>query len=175
MVLRDVELRDVGAYLRMRCDPVMMAELGGPLPAEGIEDKVRRDVRSVETGEYWIKMIVPDPARPETVAGSVSVWSHDQDGVPISEIGWMVLPEFQGRGLAKTAAWMLLKRARDEGRWGAVHAYPATTNGPSNGICRSLGFSLVGEQDVTFADRVLRSNHWVIDPGADLPAHSPGS
>ncbi len=37
--LRDIELGDVDAYVRMRCDPVMMAELGGPLPREGIEDK----------------------------------------------------------------------------------------------------------------------------------------
>ena len=42
--LRDVELGDVSAYVRMRCDPVMMAELGGPLPREGIEEKVARDV-----------------------------------------------------------------------------------------------------------------------------------
>jgi hypothetical protein len=35
--LRDVELGDISAYVRMRCDPVVMAELGGPLPREGIE------------------------------------------------------------------------------------------------------------------------------------------
>jgi hypothetical protein len=63
---------------------------------------------------------------------------------------------------------MLLELARDDGRWRLVHAFPATTNAPSNGICRSLGFRFVGEQDVTFAGRVLRSNHWVIDPAADL-------
>ena len=51
----------------------------------------------------------------------------------------MVLPEFQGRGLGKQAVRMLLELARDDGRWGLVHAFPATTNGPSNGICRSLG------------------------------------
>jgi RimJ/RimL family protein N-acetyltransferase len=80
----------------------------------------------------------------------------------------MVLPEFQGRGLGKQAVRMLLELARDDGRWGLVHAFPATTNGPSNGICRSLGFRLAGERDVTFADRVLRSNHWVINPATDL-------
>ena len=34
MRLRDVELGDVAAYVRMRCDPVMMAELGGPTHAD---------------------------------------------------------------------------------------------------------------------------------------------
>ena len=166
--LRDVEVGDVDAYVRMRCDPVMMAELGGPLPREGIEDKVARDVRTAAAGSDWIKMIVPDEAAPEVVAGNVVLWSHDEDGEPVSEIGWMVLPEFQGRGLGKRAVRMLLELARDDGRWGLVHAFPATSNAPSNGICRSLGFRFVGERDVTFAGRVLRSGHWVINPAADL-------
>jgi hypothetical protein len=45
--LRDVEPTDVGLYVRLRCDPVMVAELGGPLPKGGIEAKVARDVASV--------------------------------------------------------------------------------------------------------------------------------
>ena len=170
MRLRDVELGDVGAYVRMQCDPVMMAELGGPLPREGIEEKVARDVRSAAEGTDWIKMIVPDEAAPDVVAGNVVMWSHDEDdGTSISEIGWMVLPEFQGRGLGKRAVRMLLELAAEDGRWGLVHALPATTNAPSNGICRSLGFTLTGERDVTFAGRVLRSNCWVIDPAALAP------
>jgi len=80
----------------------------------------------------------------------------------------MVLPEFQGRGLAKAAVRTLLRRARDEDRWGIVHAFPGITNTASNGICRSLRFTFLEERDVIFADRVLRTNHWVIDPGADL-------
>ena len=32
MLLRQVEPGDVEAYVRMRCDPEMMAELGAPVP-----------------------------------------------------------------------------------------------------------------------------------------------
>lgn len=169
VLLRNVEIDDLDAYVRIRCDPAMMANLGGPLPREGIEAKVQRDAREAAADTAWLKMIVPDEFTPEVVAGSVALWSHelDTDG-PVSEIGWMVLPEFQGRGLAKRATRALLERARDDDRWGLVHAYPATTNIASNGICRSLGFRFVGEQDTTFADRVLRTNHWVINPSADL-------
>src|SRR5712691_4269825 len=129
--LRDVELGDVGVYVRMRCDPVMMAELGGPLPRDGVEEKVARDVQAAAAGTDWIKMIIPDEAAPEVVAGNVVLvvagnvvlWSHDDNGGdPVTEIGWMVLPEFQGRGLAKRAVRMLLELARDDGRWGPVHA-----------------------------------------------------
>jgi GNAT superfamily N-acetyltransferase len=120
-----------------------LRELGGPLPREGIDDKVARDGQEASAGDAW-KMIVPDEAAPEVVAG------------------------FQGHGLAKRAVRMLLELARDDGRWGLVHAFPATTNNPSNGICRSLGFRCAGEQDVTSPGRVLRSSHWVINPAIDL-------
>jgi RimJ/RimL family protein N-acetyltransferase len=169
MRLRDVELGDLDAYVRMRCDPVMMAELGGPLPPEGIEAKVLLDVETVAKDVGWIKMIVLDEedGAPDVVAGNVVLWSHEEEGedAPISETGWMVLPQFQGRGLAKRAERELLGLARADGRWGLVHAFPGATNGPSNGICRSLGFRLVETRDVTaFGDRILRANHWIIDP-----------
>ncbi|WUI03816.1 GNAT family N-acetyltransferase [Spirillospora sp. NBC_00431] len=166
--LRDVEPGDVDAYVRMRCDPVMMAELGGPLPREGIEEKVRRDVEDAAAGIALIKMIVPGGDRSGVVAGTVTLWHHDIDGTVFSEIGWMVMPEFQGRGVGKRAVRMLLERARDEDCWGLVHAFPATTNAPSNGICRSLGFTFLEEQDVVFAGRIVRANHWIIDPAAGL-------
>ncbi|WEP00477.1 GNAT family N-acetyltransferase [Streptomyces sp. FXJ1.172] len=168
MLLRDVEDGDVDAYVRMRCDPVMMAELGGPLPREGMEAKVQRDVQRVAADTDRTKMIVPDEAERDVVAGTVTLWAHDADGERICEIGWMVLPEYQGRGLGKQGVRTLLELARDDGRWGLVHAFPATTNAPSNGICRTLGFRFLGKQDVSFAGRVLHTNHWAIDPRTDL-------
>ncbi|MGW4733903.1 GNAT family N-acetyltransferase [Streptomyces shenzhenensis] len=168
MQLRNVTPADVDAYVRMRCDPLMMAELGGPLPRDRMPDKVRRDAIEAAADVSWIKMIVPDPDAPDVVAGSVTIWSHETDDGPLSEIGWMILPPVQGRGLGKRAARTLLERARDENRWGIVQAFPATSNGASNGICRSLGFRFIAEQNVTFADHVLRTNHWSIDPHTTL-------
>jgi hypothetical protein len=139
--LRDVQPGDVDAYARMRCDPVMMAELGGPVPRQDIEDKVRRDVAGAAAGTSWIKMIIPGDDAAE-VAGSIALWRHDAGGGVISEIGWMVLP--------------------------GLHAFPSVTNAASNGICRAAGFRLARQQDVTFAGHVLRANHWIIDPQADL-------
>ncbi|OKJ16112.1 GNAT family N-acetyltransferase [Kitasatospora sp. CB01950] len=164
MRLRDVGPGDVEAYLRMRCDPVMMAELGGPQPVEGIAEKVRLDAERTAADDWWVRMIVPDGAPPEAVAGTVTLWPHEEDGVPISEIGWMVLPEFQGLGLAKRAVREVLESADRDGRWGLVHAFPGTGNGASNGLCRALGFELLGERDTEFAGRVLRTNHWTVDP-----------
>jgi RimJ/RimL family protein N-acetyltransferase len=174
MRLRDVLLSDVDAYVAMRCDPVMTAELGGPRPRDGIEAKVARDVEEAAADISWIKMIVPAEAAPEVVAGSVVLWSHNQDSEPISEIGWMVLPEFQGRGIGKLAVRTLLELARDDGRWGLIHAFPTVTNAPSNRICRALGFRLLEERQMTYADQLMLINHWVIDSAAPDSA-APGS
>jgi RimJ/RimL family protein N-acetyltransferase len=80
----------------------------------------------------------------------------------------LVLPEFQGQGYATRAVRALLERARADGRWGHVHAFPGITNAASNALCRSVGFTFVGERNVTFAGRELRTNQWTIDPSTDL-------
>jgi RimJ/RimL family protein N-acetyltransferase len=163
--LRPVELGDLAAYIRMRTDPQMMAELGGPVPAEGLAEKLARDVAAAVADHSWTLMILPDPDDRAVVAGTVALWSHeDPEGGEVSEIGWMVLPEFQGRGLATTAVATVRQRAADDGRWGLVHAYPAVSNVPSNRLCRRTGFVLEGEHDKLFRGELFRTNHWVLDP-----------
>ena len=86
----------------------------------------------------------------------------------LSEIGWMVLPEFQGRGIGQRAVRAMLALVQDENRWGVVHAFPAVTNAPSNALCRAVGFRLAGEVETLFAGRTFQTNHWFIDPRTDL-------
>lgn len=161
MELRDIEIEDLAFYESMLCDPIMMAELGGPLP-RGQSEKVRSIVDSVLDGSVWYYKIMPDDA-PDTPAGTVCIWEHTWNGKSISEIGWMVLPAFQGRGLASEAVRSVLDKARSEARWDLVHAFPATSNGPSNAICRMMGFSKIEELDYEYAGRILRCNHWRVD------------
>ena len=83
---------------------------GWPVAPCGVEDKVARDATGTAADTGWIKMIIPDEAAPDVVAGNVVLWSHGEGGgEAMSEIGWMVLPEFQGRGLGKRAVRMLLE------------------------------------------------------------------
>jgi RimJ/RimL family protein N-acetyltransferase len=155
-------MSDLPLYQAMLTDPEMMSELGGPLPADGLEEKLRGIVREVEAGKTWFFVILSDGER-AAPAGTVCIWDHAWNGQTISEIGWMVLPEFQGRGLASEAVRLTLQRARSEGRWEVIHAFPGVTNGPSNGICRKLGFSKVEELDIKSWGGTLRCNHWVLD------------
>jgi RimJ/RimL family protein N-acetyltransferase len=164
--LRPVTLDDGPLYERMRCDPRMMAELGGVLPRASIPAKLASDVAQAAAGASWGLVIVTDEGED---AGHVCLFESLGSHGPMCEIGWMVLPAFQGRGLGREAARTLLARARAERRWRIVHAFTAITNAPSNGICRSLRFTLVDEQDILFEGRMLHCNHWCIDLGADLP------
>lgn len=161
VVLRPITRGDLPLYEELLVDPATMAELGGPLPRHGLADKLGRIVEEVEAGRTWYSVIVPeDGADP---AGTVCVWSHDWNGKEINEIGWMVLPRFQGRGLATRAVRAVLRRAGGEARWDVIHAFPAVTNAPSNAICRKTGFSLVGQAEIDYAGRTLRCNHWRVD------------
>jgi RimJ/RimL family protein N-acetyltransferase len=160
--LRNVTLDDLELYHRLYCDPRMMSELGGPLPHDGLADKLRRDVDSTDQDLYWMLVVVPD-GDGASPAGTVCVWEHLEGEETINEIGWMVLPEYQGRGFGGAAVRSLLQRARHASRWDIVDAFPGVTNGASNAICRKLGFSKIGERDIDYAGRMLRCNRWRLD------------
>ncbi len=169
MELRDISLADLPLYESLRCDPQMMAELGGPLPREGLPEKLRRDIASVEAGKAWIFKVIPDEDSGRA-AGHICIWESSWKGEPIDEIGWMILPPFQGRGLATQAARAILEKARSEKRWQVIHAFPSTTNAPSNAVCRKIGFSKIEECDLEWAGRMLHCNHWRLDLAEADPA-----
>jgi len=158
--LRNITLDDLPLYESIHCDPEMMEHLGGPLPREGLAEKLRRDVASVEAGEIRYLAIVADDG---TAAGTVCIWEHEWEGQSINEIGWMVLPPFQGRGLGSEAVRAILDMARAEGRWDVIHAFPPVANARSNAMCQKFGFARIGESDFGFRDRLLRCNHWRLD------------
>lgn len=156
MTADDVELR-----VREETDPAMMAELGGPRPREDIERSHARSLVMAAEGRCWPLKVFPDgEAEP---AGGVGIWETTHAGETIYEIGWMVLPEHQNKGIASRAVAMALDRVRAEAGVGHVHAFPGVTNAPSNRVCEKNGFTNLGPIEVEFAGRPLRVNHWRLD------------
>ena len=165
--VRRVELRpygeeDLALTEALECDPKVMRELGGPVAREDIP-RVHRMRVETAANDGWYFAIVPEPGG--RAAGQIGIFGREQDGGTIDELGWMVLPEFQGRGIATNALGLLLERARAARRFDRLHAFPGVTNGPSNALCRRFGFELIEQSDVKFRDRPLRVNHWVVDLG----------
>jgi RimJ/RimL family protein N-acetyltransferase len=152
---------DYELTVALETDPAVMAELGGPLPLEAMPDVHRKRLSTNRRGDWWLK-IVPEVGGPP--AGALGIWPSSWRKADIHETGWMVLPGWQGRGIASTALAMLLEMARVEPRFETVHAFPGATNAASNALCRSAGFELVeGDAAVPYAGRELRCNHWAID------------
>ena len=148
--------------------PVMMADLGGPLPAADIPGIHARRLEGMAADRLWYFTVELLPEG--SAVGTICLWSDAVDGGRRSEAGWAILHQYQGRGIATEALRLLLARARDDGRWGDIHAFPGLTNGPSNAVCRKAGFANVGEESVLYAGRELRCNHWVLQAGPEQVA-----
>jgi len=130
-----------------------MAHLGGPEPAEKIAS---RNAHYALPGSRQYR-VVADGAG----AGWVGYWEREWRGRDVFEIGWSILPAFQRRGVASAGTAAVLQLARAEPDPRDVHAFPSVDNGPSNGICRKLGFELLGEADFEYPKgSVMRCNDW---------------
>jgi RimJ/RimL family protein N-acetyltransferase len=149
---------DVALLQGLLGDPAMMLHLGGPETPEKIAS---RDVDYSRLDSRQYRIVVDDAG-----AGWVGYWPREWQGQQVFEIGWSVLPAFQGRGLASAGAAAVLAAVRDEEQPRDVHAFPSVDNAPSNGICRKLGFDLLGEVEFEYPKgHLMRCNDWRLVTG----------
>ena len=139
-------------------EPEMTEHVGGPETPEKI---VERQSRYEKEDSRQYKIVVEDGGEG---VGWVGYWERTWHDQPVLEIGWAVLPGFQGRGIASSATGQLLDTAREEQQLRFVHAFPKIDNGPSNAICRKLGFTLLEEIDFPARQGgFVRCNDWRFD------------
>ena len=148
--------------LRRTNAPEMMEHLGGP---ESEEQLLARHQRYLDgAGPSWMFRIVLLPE--EEVVGSVGYWKRYWREQTVYEIGWSVLPPFQGRGIAVAAAGAAAERTRADGRHRYVHAFPSVDNPASNAVCKRLGFEFLAEYDLEYPPgHTMRCNDWRLDLG----------
>ena len=145
-------------------DPRMTEYLGGPESQEKLRDRQHR-YEHLEGGNRMFRIV--DLASGAGV-GSVGFWTSEWDDVEVYEIGWSVVPEFQGRGIAGAATAQAIELARRDALHRFMHAYPHVDNGPSNAICRKLGFELLGAAEVEFPKgHLMPANNGRLDLLAD--------
>jgi RimJ/RimL family protein N-acetyltransferase len=152
----DLALREA-----IETDPIMMAGLGGPNSKEVITQSHLKSLKSMDAGTCWCMKIIPDAST--SAAGFIGIWESSWRYAKINEMGWMILPQFQGNGLATKAAREIIERARSEKKFQVIHAFPGITNVPSNKICEKVGFSKIEECVVEYQSRWLRCNHWRLE------------
>src|SRR6478672_556849 len=72
-------------------DPAMMTHLGG---AETREKMAERQARYERPGSGMFKIVDDESG---AAVGSVGYWEREWHGETVHEVGWLVIPEFQGR------------------------------------------------------------------------------
>jgi RimJ/RimL family protein N-acetyltransferase len=153
---------DLALLEQLLGDPAMMEHLGGPETPEKIAERQAR----YEQPDSKQFMIV-DEATGEGV-GWVGYWEREWQGDEAFEMGWSVLPAFQGRGIAGSATLCAVAVARSERTRRFMHAYPSVDNPASNAICRKAGFTLLGASDFEYPKgSLMRCNDWRLDLFAD--------
>jgi RimJ/RimL family protein N-acetyltransferase len=149
---------DLRLLERLLGDPEMTKHLGGP---ESHKKILERQARYEKAGSRQFKIV---EKRAGEAVGWVGYWEkiwHDEE---IYELGWAVIPAFQGRGIATVATAQIIVAAKSERSHKFVHAFPSVDNGPSNAICRKLGFTLVGECDFEYPPgNWMKCNDWHLD------------
>lgn len=140
-------------------DADMTRHLGGPEPHEKLVQRQAKYEGLAGSGTGHMFVIVDDETGDEI--GSVGFWDKEWRGEKVYEIGWHVIPGYQGRGIASTATARSIELAAAEGKHRAICAFPSVDNLPSNGICRKLGFTLVEETEFEYpAGHFMTCNCW---------------
>jgi RimJ/RimL family protein N-acetyltransferase len=138
-------------------DPAMMEHLGGAESPAKIAERQSR----YEDAESAFKIVDDETGHG---VGWIGYWESDWRDQPVYEIGWSVVPAFQGRGIASAATVQALALAREAGGRRYVHAFPSVDNAASNAICRRAGFTLLGAEDLEYPPgHPMRCNDWAFD------------
>jgi RimJ/RimL family protein N-acetyltransferase len=145
--------------LALESDPDVVGHLGGPVDQDAAERVHGNRIASVAAGDL-IYTIVPDGGTDPV--GVIAIWRSEWNSRPVYELGAMLLPRYQARGVAGRAFDLLLPLAVERGVT-ELHSFPGVTNGPSNAILRKLGFRRVEDCDLDYEGRPLRCAHWVRD------------
>lgn len=161
MRLVPITAEDEDFTVRLECDPVMMHHIGGPRLEADVRASHKRRLDLMEKGEAHMYKIIAEKS--DEVFGTIGIWKIDWIGPQTYEMGWFVLPEHQGKGVATEAARLIISQVRSDPGVRYVHAYPTVTNAASNVIARKIGMENQGEFDNGGFAGVLRCNDWRID------------
>ena len=162
---------DLPLLERLMGDADMTEHLGGPESAEKLRERQDR-YEHLKDGDRMFKIV---DAASSAGVGSVGFWTKEWRDNQVYEVGWMVVPEFQGRGVAAAATARAIDVARADDKHRFMHAFPNVENEPSNAICRKLGFELLEACEFEFPKgHFMMCNDWRLDLCAPRVGLRPG-
>lgn len=150
---------DLPLLERLMLDPAR----AGTGALEHVRARHERYIRSGETSRQGPMFAITCGPKADA-AGSIGYWQRVWKGQYLWEVGWSVLPEYQGQGIPVRAIQLLADRARAIGKFRFLHAFPAADNPSANALCREASFELLGEIEMEYPHgHTMRRNDWRLD------------
>lgn len=154
--IRPWEDKDLDLLFRIN-SPEMMQHLGGSESREQILKRHKRYLELGSRGCMFSIILLPELEQ----AGSVGYWQTTWADESVYEIGWSVLPSYQGKGIATIAVKLAIEEASAENKYEYIHAFPSIDNPASNAICRKLDFQFISECEFEYPPgSFMRCNNW---------------
>ncbi|MDY0907957.1 GNAT family N-acetyltransferase [Microbacterium sp. CFBP9034] len=122
--------------LRRANTPELTRYLGGPEAEDALAE---RHAEYLGGGARMFRVEVDGAA-----AGYAGWWDEEHAGEPAYEIGCVVEPGWQGRGVASAALGEVVRLAAATGDRRLIVGYSNPANAASSALCRRVGFSLAG-------------------------------
>ena len=122
--------------------PEMMKDMNGPMNPEALQKSFERmrDLSDYKTRGDFVITLQPG----KIPVGIVAFVQTEFEGEKYFELGWMVLPEFQNKGVASQGARLLLNFMKEEKLEPLpLIAFTAGTKNASERICQKLNLEYV--------------------------------
>ncbi|MND92966.1 putative ribosomal N-acetyltransferase YdaF [compost metagenome] len=150
LVLKPVELSDLQNMYNLRTNPQVAKYIARDIN-KNLED-IRQFIELVKKNNFYftINTIVPSE-----FIGTITLWNIDRN-TNYAEIGYELLPQFQGEGLMSEAVKTILDYAFNKAGFEYIEAYTHRENIASKKLLERVGFKLaVGKIDEDNSDIII--------------------
>jgi len=141
LLLRQLENHDAEQIHKLRSDPAVNAYIGRSI-STGVEEAagfIKKITASIEHKQsmYWAISLREDAH----LIGTICYWNFDVENDTV-EIGYEMLPEFQGRGLMTEAIKRVIEYGFEEMKVKTITAFPSADNTGSVALLKNAGFKV---------------------------------
>ncbi|MCS4228840.1 GNAT family N-acetyltransferase [Sphingobacterium sp. BIGb0165] len=150
LVLKPVELSDLQDMYYLRTNPQVAKYIERDVN-KNLEE-IKQFIELVRKNNFYFTI---NTIAPSEFIGTITLWNIDRS-TNYAEIGYELLPQFQGKGLMSEAVKAILDYAFNEAGFEYIEAYTHRENITSKKLLERVGFKLVvGKIDEDNSDIII--------------------
>ena len=155
LFLRELRLADAAEIFRLRSDPSVNQFVDRPraVTIDDATDFIHKIIGIIANNEglFWAITLIGE----EKLIGAVVYWNVEPE-IDKAEIGYELLPEYQGKGIVSEAVSKVLEFGFEELKFKIITADPKKGNMASISLLERLQFDKIGETEGGYLSYELR-------------------